>query len=420
MTSSSSPVPAPNLGGYGKARAYNGYRSYQYLVAGDDYRVFELAAELDRVPSAAVTTSADQEARVRSLLAGGPVISLHDHPSVMPTNIDELFEYRRHGRDATGYLGLSRSGLDAIFDNLADGEGQITSLCGWKWDDTLVDLGMRLCDFAHQDFITVIRRFEDFEAARARGQLGVVLAIESAAPIENELDRLDILYGFGIRSIGVTYSEANLLGSGLSEPTDGGLTTFGRRAVKRMNQLGILIDCSHAGDRTTLDVVEASSTPVSISHAGARSIWPTARMKPDDVIRACAESGGVIGIEAAPHTTLSRSDQRHSVDSYMAHFEYCAELVGIDHVAFGPDTLFGDHVGLHRVMSERFGAQLAEPPFPVDRVPWVEGLENPGETFPNIVRWLVVHGYSDNDIGQVIGGNVLRLVERAWSPSGGR
>ena len=399
---------------------YRGYRSYQYLEPGRDYRVFELASELDRVPSRAVPTSEEEEARVQRLLAQGPIVSLHDHPVVVPAHIEELLDYRRHGRDWTGYLGLSRSGLHAIFDNLADGEGLITSRHGWKWDETLADLGMRLCDLEHQDYVRVVRRLGDFEAARTRGQLALVLGIESATPIENELDRLDILYGFGIRSVGVTYSEANLLGSGLSESADAGLTAFGRQAVRRMNQLGVLIDCAHAGDRTTLETIEASSAPVTISHAGARALWPTARMKPDEVIRACADSGGVIGIEAAPHTTLTREHRRHTIDTYMAHFEYCAELVGIEHVGFGPDTLFGDHVGMHRVMAAWFGEEPASPPLPIERVDWVEGLESPAEALPNIVRWLVVHGYPDQDILRVAGGNVLGMLEHCWAPGEGR
>jgi membrane dipeptidase len=246
--------------------------------------------------------------------------------------------------------------------------------------------------------------------------VALILGIESATPIENELDRLDILYGFGIRSVGVTYSEANLLGSGLAEAQDAGLTAFGRRAVRRMNQLGILIDCAHAGDRTTLETIEASSSPVAISHAGARAVWPTSRMKPDEVIRACADSGGVIGIEAAPHTTLTRADTRHSIDTYMAHFEYCAELVGVEHVGFGPDTLFGDHVGMHRVMSAWFGEPPTSAPQPIDRVEWVQGLESPAEALTNIVRWLVVHGYQDREILMAAGGNALRLLEVAWGP----
>ncbi len=127
---------------------------------------------------------------------------------------------------------------------------------------------------------------------------------------------------------------------------------FGRQAVKRMNKLGIAIDVSHSGDRTSLDTIEVSDKPIFITHAGARALWNSNRLKPDDVIRACAEKGGVIGIEAAPHTTLTEKHPRHSIESYMEHFEYCANLVGIDHVAFGPDVLFGDHVGLHTALTE--------------------------------------------------------------------
>ncbi len=399
-----------------KARAYRGYRSYQYLQPGTDYREFELAAELDRVPSAQVELEPENRKRVERLVGQFPVVSFHDHPSIMPADADELFEYRRHGRDFTGYEGLSRSGMDVVFDNLADGEGQLTSLSGWKWDDTILDLGMRLCDIAHQDFVQIVHRLEDIERYRQAGQLGLVLAIESATPIENELDRLDVLYGLGVRGVGIAYSEANQLGSGLSEASDAGLTNFGRKAVRRMNQLGILIDCSHAGDRTTLETIEASRTPISISHAGARGLWPTARMKPDEVLRAMAERGGVIGIEAAPHTTLTPELRRHGLDSFMAHFEYCCDLIGIDHVAFGPDTIFGDHVGLHRVVSQRLGPGMPDSGLEFERVQWVDGLENPAEAFWNITGWLVNHGYSDQDIAKVIGGNILRLMQQAWTP----
>ena len=166
--------------------------------------------------------------------------------------------------------------------------------------------------------------------------------------IENELDRLDLLYGFGLRSIGITYSESNALGSGLKEVRDGGLTQFGKRAVERMNKVGLLIDVSHCGDQTALDTIEHSKKPIIVSHIGAKALWNTNRMAPDDVFKACADKGGVIGIEAAPHTTLTPNNRTHNLDAVMEHFEYVKDLVGIDHVTLGPDTLYGDHVGLHR------------------------------------------------------------------------
>jgi membrane dipeptidase len=393
--------------------AYRGYKSYSYLAPADDYEVFDLADELGRVPEYQAELAAPEADRSGRLLRDSLVISLHDHPVVLPRDITRVRDYIRTGRQHTGYEGLSRSGLTAVFDNMMDGTGCVTSKSAWKWDDTIYDLGMRLCDLAHQDYVRVARTVADITAAQQTGHLAIVLGMEAATPIENELDRLDILYGLGVRQIGIAYSESNALGTGLKEPGDGGLTVFGRRAVERMNKLGLMIDVSHSSDRTCLDTCEVSARPVCITHAGARSVWPTPRMKPDEVLLACARTGGVIGIEAAPHTTLSARHPLHSIESVMDHFTYCADLLGIEHVAFGPDTFYGDHVGFHTEFAGQLGVHSPGAPA-FDKVPFVAGLENPTENFRNIVGWLVRHGYSDTDIQAVIGGNVLRVLRQVW------
>ncbi|MFZ0044811.1 MAG: membrane dipeptidase, partial [Streptosporangiaceae bacterium] len=208
-------------------------------------------------------------------------------------------------------------------------------------------------------------------------------------------------------------SDANTLGSGLSEPVDGGLTAFGRRAVTRMNQLGLAIDLSHASDQTALDTCDQSEKPVFITHAGARAVWNTPRMKPDSVLRAVADTGGVIGMSAAPHTTLSAEHSRHTIESVMDHFQYCADLVGLEHVAFGPDTLYGDHVALHRIFAHLLSLSAMRGPG-FDPVAYVDGLENPTENFGNICDWLVGHGYSDDEIRAVLGGNIYRVLQAIW------
>lgn len=395
-------------------KRYTGYRSYSYLEAGTDYPVFELDPELDRVPAYDLGLDEAQADRVRRLIEDNIIISLHDHPQVFPRDVGRIREYIRTGREHTAYAGLSRSGMTAVFDNLMDGTACVTSKSGWKWDDILYDLGMRLSDIAHQDYVRIAYRLDDILAAQENGQVALVLALEAATPIENEVDRIDILYGFGIRQMGIAYSEANGLGSGLKEPADGGLTVFGRRAVERMNKLGIAIDVSHSGDRTCMDTFEASDKPVFITHAGARGVWPTPRMKPDDVLRACAESGGVLGLEAAPHTTLSPDHPQHSLESVMDHFTYCVELMGIEHVAFGPDTLYGDHVGLHHLFASNLGVHDAHKGPAYEEVPHVAGLENPTECFHNIVGWLVKHGYGDDEIKAVTGGNIMRVLKQVW------
>ncbi|SDP26396.1 membrane dipeptidase [Nakamurella panacisegetis] len=397
------------------ADRYTGYTAYDYLEAGKDYRAFEYAEQIGRVPAyQGLSLTSEQLLRTSSLLAESTVISLHEHVQAFPKDMGYLRDHIRQGREPTAYRGLSRSGLTAVFDNGMDGTCCISSDAGWKYQDVLFDLGVRMADIAHQDFVIKGETLADIEHARATGRIAHIFALEAATMIENEVDRLDVLYGFGVRQMGIAYSEANTLGSGLKERGDGGLTYFGDRAVERMNKLGIAIDVSHSGDRTALEVIERSTQPVFITHAGARSVWPTNRMKPDEVIKACAERGGVIGIEAAPHTTLSRAHPRHSLESVMDHFTYCVELVGLEHVSFGPDTLFGDHVGLHDAFAANLSLGQAHGNVEYEKVPYVDGLENPAEGFFNIIGWLVEHNYSDDDIRAVVGGNTLRVLKDVW------
>jgi membrane dipeptidase len=395
-------------------KRYSGYSSFSYVEEGKDYRPFALAPELNRVPSRPVAVTSAQEEHVRALMGENLVISLHEHPTRVPQDVNQIFEYRRQNRDRTGFEGLSVSGLDAVFDNLNDGTSLITSHNGWKWDDIILDLGMRRCDIAHQDFLVWAGSVQDIQNAKANGQLAWLPCLEASTPIENELDRIEVLYGLGIRMLGIAYSEGNSLGAGLREPRDGGLTVFGRQAVRRMNQVGIAIDVSHSGDQTALDTIEVSDKPIFITHAGARALWPSARLKPDEVIKACAAKGGVIGIEAAPHTTLTKKHNKHNLESIMEHLEYCIDLVGIDHVTLGPDTLFGDHVGLHHAFAAQLSISASHKGLDFEEQPYVDGIESPAEGFINATRWLVKHEYSDADIIKILGANTLRVLKEVW------
>ncbi|SCF19318.1 membrane dipeptidase [Micromonospora haikouensis] len=398
-----------------QAKRYTGYTAYDYLEAGKDFKKFRYAEQISRVPAyAGLDLSDSQRERTQRLLRDEIVISLHDHVQVFPEDMGQLREHIRAGREPTGYLGLSRSGMTAVFDNGMDGTCCISSDAGWKYTDVLFDLGVRMADIAHQDYVIKAESLKDIYHAHETGRLAHVFALEAATMIENEVDRLDVLYGFGVRQIGIAYSEANMLGGGLKERGDGGLTYFGERAVERMNKLGLAIDISHSGDRTAMDVIQKSTKPVFITHCGSREVWPTNRMKPDAVIAACAERGGVLGLEAAPHTTLSPAHPRHSLESVMDHFVHAVDLIGIDHVAFGPDTLFGDHVGLHDAFAANLSTKEAHGRVEYPKVEYVDGLENPAECFYNIIGWLVAHDYSDDEIRKVIGGNTIRVLEEVW------
>lgn len=398
-----------------KSPKYTGYTAYDYLEPGVDYKEFTYVKQLGRVPAyEGLELTTEQTDRVKRILREEISISLHEHVQVFPEDLSQLREHIRQGREPTAYEGLAHSGLTAVFDNGMDGTCLISSDGGWKYQDVIFDLGVRMADIAHQDFVIKAESIADIKRAKENGQVAHIFALEAATPIENEIDRLDVLYGIGVRLMGVVYSEQNMLGGGLKERGDGGLTYLGEQAVKRMNKLGMVIDISHCGDVTGKDIIKLSKDPIIITHAGARGLWPTRRMKDDETIKMCAERGGIIGIEAAPHTTISPNNLHHNLDSFMDHFTYCVDLVGIEHVSFGPDTLYGDHVGLHDAFAGNLSIGEAHDGVDFPKVDYVDGVENPTEGFYNIIGWLVKHGYSDDEIRMVIGGNTLRVLEEVW------
>ncbi len=390
----------------GTDKQYHGYESYDYLEAGTDYREVELGELFSGFEPHEVPLSAEEEARLKDLVAQNDVVSLHDHPFYFPKDVhDDIWTYVREGRVHTAYEYLSQSPLDAVFDMHLDGLSGIHSKHGWKWDDIVHDVAMRAADIAHSDFAFRCSSVEDIHRAREEGKVTIVPALESTAMIENELDRLDLLYGLGIRCLGVTYNASNSVGTGQGDiyERDGGLTAFGVDAVERMNKLGMAISTSHSSPQTTLDVCEVTDEPIFDTHALAQTGGMGQRGSSDEELEAIADTGGVIGVLSSTHLP--------DLETYMDHFEYMVDLVGIDHVAFGPDVLYGDHTALLEVLGEFHGVELPESTM---QNPYVKGLENPTEAWNNIPRWLVKNDYPDDEIEKVLGGNVIRVLEEVW------
>ena len=399
----------------GDKKHYSGYKGYSYLVPGEDYQAFDLLDVGDGLfPQHPIALNEEQEQRVARLEKELIFISLHDHPNVRPKDMFKYYRaYCKEGRGVYDYEALSRSKWDCIFDNMLDGGCNMHSKSGWKWTEIIEDVGKRACDIMHQDMVIKCETVDDIYRAHKEHKLAMAFSVEGAGPIENELDRIEILYGIGVRQLGITYSESNYLGTGCKEPYDGGLTVFGRKAVERMNKVGMLIDVSHSSDQTMIDTINWSKKPIIISHVGAKTVWNSKRMASDDVLKACAAKGGVIGIEAAPHTTVSKAHPVHNIYSVMDHFEYVKNLVGIDHVSFGPDVTYADHCAVHKIISRELG--ISETHIDCPEVKYVAGIENPTEASNNIPRYLVKAGYSDEDIAKVMGLNALRVLKDVWA-----
>ncbi len=408
----------------GGAKVWGGYRAYGYLVARFDYKVFKFAKGAGRVPEYRVPLSINDEERWQGIVENNTIIDLHEHPVYYPEDMSQLPEMNGSGRQFTDYEDLAKAGVDCVFDHMMDGMGYITSFSGWKWTDVVHDIGNRLCDIAHQDLVVPCRGVDDIKEARRRGKIALCLCLESASPIENEVDRVDVLYGLGIRSMGVCYSESNMLGGGMSESRlDSGLTDFGYDVVKRMNKVGILVDVGHTNDRTALETIEASDDPIYNSHSGPGAI-AKGHTNGDEVLHALAENDGLLGVGGAGRGLRTKKHPVGSIDSYGECLSYCIDTMGIDHVGCGPDSLYGDHQGLYRVwFPRRLGhykrpEERPEEDFPIPKGEfdpgYVKGLENPSE-FTNIARWMVANGFSDAEIGKVMGGNALRLLKKVWN-----
>ena len=193
-----------------------------------------------------------------------------------------------HSTPATGrvpavFSSLAASGLSAINATVA------------TWDnfvETMDNIAAWPAHFRHYaDIITQVRSTSDILQAKKDGKVGVILGFQNASPIENKLERLELFHQLGVRVIQLTYHERNLLGNGCFERRDDGLSNFGLDALRVMNGLGILIDLSHVGDRSTLEAAEMSEKPVAITHANARSYFDHRRNKTDDTLKLVAEKG---------------------------------------------------------------------------------------------------------------------------------
>jgi membrane dipeptidase len=252
--------------------------------------------------------------------------------------------------------------------------------------------------------IRIARSVADIRAAKAAGETAIVIHFQGADPIEDELDFLNVFHTCGLRVMQLTYNARNRLGDGCFEPTDAGLSKFGRKVIRRMEELSMVVDLAHAGARTALEAAEAATRPIIISHANARALCDSPRNATDEMIRAVAASGGVIGVCAAPFF-LARQGPA-TVDMLVDHIDYIANLVGIEHVGLGFDFADEDEDDfVYFGYDERY----------IPRPPWIWPSGIAGhEDAPNIAAVLRKRGYGESDVRSVLGENFLRVFERIW------
>lgn len=267
--------------------------------------------------------------------------------------------------------------------------------------------------FESSDRVRKVTTAAEARAVKEASDFGIILAFQNATHIGEDLENLDLFHDFGLRVIQLTYNERNLVGDGCTERNPGGLSRFGVSVVRRMNELGILVDTSHSSNRTTLDAVEVSERATAVTHSFARGLHSHDRGKTDDVIRAIGESGGYFGVLLVPFFLTSEPEA--TLDHFIRHFEHVVDLAGAEHVGIGTDWGQVHPKPLIDLLHEemrRFGFREEHR---VDFSAQTTGFAT-WEEWPNITRALVAHGYSERQVRGFLGENFLRVFERATQP----
>ncbi len=240
--------------------------------------------------------------------------------------------------------------------------------------------------------------------AKQQNKLAIGLWLQGTTPLANDVHMVETYYRLGIRSILLTYNTRNALGDGLTEKHDGGLSRLGYNMVAEMNRVGMLIDLSHSGIRTSLDTIEASSDPVIFSHSNAHHLAPHVRNLTDEQIFAVAKKGGVIGINGA---SLLLGSKQSTSTAIVDHIDYITQLVGDNHLALGLDLIY------FHDMLDLFYQRAGETFYPKNYVPnYVDSFQP--EKIQELIETLLIRGFSDDQIKKILGGNFLRVIQQVW------
>ncbi len=257
--------------------------------------------------------------------------------------------------------------------------------------------------FVESSDAVLIRSAADVRAAKRQGKLAVGLHFQGTGPFEDNLSWVPVFYDLGVRHALMAYNQRNRVGCGCQVPEDTGLTEFGRAIVGEMNRVGMIVDVAHTGLRTSMETIEASAVPVIVSHANVRALGDHVRCIGDELIRAIAAKGGVIGITAiGEFLGGGGATPARLVD----HIDHVANLIGPQHVGLGLDYVYD---------METFAAFVRANPemYPAESKHFDDSQLAP-EDGPAITAELLRRNYAENEIRGILGENWLRVCEAIW------
>ena len=262
----------------------------------------------------------------------------------------------------------------------------------------------------HDEHLLRVTRASDFDRAKKSGRIGILLGLQNSDHFQNPND-VSNFFALGQRVSQLTYNARNLIGNGSTDRRDEGISDFGIRIIERMNQVGMAVDVSHCGDKTTLDAFELSKKPVLITHSNCRALVAGhPRCKTDEAIRAMAKSGGVMGITNV--RMFVRAEEPTTIEHMMDHYDHVRNLVGVEYLGVGSDV---DLDGYDDLPPEELNALKAAYKGSYgfrDKID-IEGVDHPKRMF-DLVEALIRRKYTDAHIEAILGGNFRRVLAQIW------
>ena len=311
---------------------------------------------------------------------------------------DDHSGFDPHGGADLGNLGIWRkAGVHYLSVNVGydvfDWQATIRTLARFRaWLQT------------HPKRYALVKTTADIKRARKDGKLAVAFDLEGMNALNGDINMVRLYYDLGVRQMLFAYNLNNLAGGGCHDG-NAGLTAFGRAVVKEMNRVGMLVDCSHSAYRTTMEAMEISEAPVIFSHSCAKALRNHGRNIADEQIKACARTGGVIGINGVS-LFLGENDTRS--ETFVDHIAHMADLVGAEHVGIALDYAFdaGD-------VDDLLEANQAYWPPSEDYGRWPTSYVPPKQLL-EITETMVKRGFRDREILGVLGGNFMRVAGQVW------
>ena len=257
-------------------------------------------------------------------------------------------------------------------------------------------------EVADNDDLLLVESVEDIRRACRSGRLAVAMNAQGTNSVGSDLNLVEAYYKLGVRQMLLVYNHKSRVGDGCHERTDSGLSRYGLELVAEMNRVGMLVDVSHAGHRTSMEAIDASSVPVVFSHSNPRALWSHDRNITDDQARACADKGGWVGVTGVG---IFMGEDDASTQTVFRQIDHWVSLLGAEHVGLGTDFVYDPH-DMHRYM-----AGVKSPA--AGNYERMFNFFQP-EQLPELVECMLAANYSEDVVRGIFGENYLRVAGLVW------